>query len=65
MKKGLVDILACPVCRESLELRVLEEDGQEVITGSLDCARCGAVYPIKDSIPDLLPPDRQVNRGTK
>jgi uncharacterized protein YbaR (Trm112 family) len=59
MKKELVDTLACPVCRENLELKIVDENGQEVITGSLSCLRCGAVYPIEDTIPDLLPPDRR------
>jgi uncharacterized protein YbaR (Trm112 family) len=59
MKKELVDVLACPVCREGLELKVIEEDEWEAITDSLSCTRCGAVYPIEDTIPDLLPPDRQ------
>jgi uncharacterized protein YbaR (Trm112 family) len=58
MKKELVDVLACPVCREGLELKIIVEDEQEVVTGSLRCTRCGAVYPIEDTIPDLLPSDR-------
>jgi uncharacterized protein YbaR (Trm112 family) len=65
MKKEIVGILVCPVCRESLELKVMEEDEREVVTGSLECNRCGAVYPIKDTIPDLLPPDRQGIREAK
>ena len=65
MKKELVDVLACPVCREGLELKVIEEDEREVITGSLTCTRCGTVYPIEDTIPDLLPPDRQGVREIK
>jgi uncharacterized protein YbaR (Trm112 family) len=65
MKRELVEILACPVCRESLELEVTEEDDREVITGSLKCTRCGAVYPIEDTIPELLPPDRQHIRETQ
>lgn len=59
MKRELTDILACPVCKDSLELKVTEENEQEVITGSLSCNRCGAVYPIQDTIPELLPPDRR------
>ena len=57
MKKELMDILACPVCKGSLELQVEEEEGEEVISGSLHCARCPESYPIKDTIPNLLPPD--------
>ena len=57
MKKELMDILACPMCKNSLELTVEEEDDKEVINGSLYCANCSESYPIKDTIPNLLPPD--------
>ena len=57
MKKELMDILACPVCKGPLELTVAKEDDKEVITGSLHCAKCPEDYPIEDSIPNLLPPD--------
>ncbi|HAA95647.1 MAG TPA: hypothetical protein DHW65_05930 [Dehalococcoidia bacterium] len=57
MKKDLMDILACPVCKGELELRVAEEDGDNVVNGSLHCGTCDETYPIKDSIPNLLPPD--------
>ena len=57
MKKELLDILACPMCKEDLQLTVTEEDNTEVITGSLYCSRCKVSYPIKEAIPNLLPPD--------
>ena len=57
MKRDLMDILACPVCKGTLELEVTEEDENEVITGSLKCAACSETYPITDAIPNLLPPD--------
>ena len=57
MKRDLMDILACPMCKGPLELEVTEEDENEVITGSLKCSRCPETYPIKDAIPNLLPPD--------
>ena len=56
MKKDLMDILACPVCKGGLELRVDEEQGDEVVKGSLFCGKCDETYPIEDSIPNLLPP---------
>ena len=59
MKKELIDILACPVCKGELELSVEEEKGQEVVTGSLYCPRCNVRYPIVDTIPNLLPPDQR------
>lgn len=57
MKKDLMEILACPVCRGPLELQVVAEEGDEVITGSLECRQCDETYPIVDAIPNLLPPD--------
>ena len=56
MKKDLMEILACPVCKSGLELRVEAEDRDDVITGSLVCHQCNETYPIDDSIPNLLPP---------
>ena len=57
MKKDLMEILACPVCKGGLELQVDEEEGDEVVSGSLDCAACNESYPIVDTIPNLLPPE--------
>ena len=59
MKKELMDILACPVCKGELELTVGEEKDDEVISGSLLCGKCNEKYPINDSIPNLLPPDQR------
>jgi hypothetical protein len=44
-----LEILACPVCRESLAFR--EKEGKE----QLVCKGCKRVYPIEDGIPVLLP----------
>jgi uncharacterized protein YbaR (Trm112 family) len=62
MKRELVEILACPVCRGKLELRVDEEEEGEVITGALHCPRCNHDYPIAGAIPDLLPPQDEPGR---
>ena len=56
MKKDLMEILACPVCKGELELKVEAEDGEEVITGELICDKCTESYPIEEAIPNLLPP---------
>jgi uncharacterized protein YbaR (Trm112 family) len=56
MKRELMDILVCPVCKGELKLTV-EEEKEEVITGSLYCSRCKVHYPITNSIPNLLPPE--------
>ncbi|MER3397560.1 MAG: hypothetical protein C4315_00480 [Chloroflexota bacterium] len=57
MKRDLMEILACPVCKGDLELRVEQEDEKEVIKGSLYCKNCNETYPIEDGIPNLLPPN--------
>ena len=56
MKRDLMNILACPVCKGPLELRVEQEEGTEIIKGLLYCEKCKEEYPIEDSIPNLLPP---------
>jgi uncharacterized protein YbaR (Trm112 family) len=58
MKRELLDILVCPVCKGGLELSVEEEDEREIVTGSLYCPRCREHYPIVEAIPNLLPPDQ-------
>lgn len=57
MRKDLMEIIVCPVCRGDLELTVKEEEGDEVISGHLTCAKCNEHYPIEERIPNLLPPD--------
>jgi uncharacterized protein YbaR (Trm112 family) len=59
MKKELMDILACPVCKGKLELSVEREDEYEIVTGSLYCPKCEVSYPIVDTIPNLLPPEQR------
>ena len=58
MKKELMDILACPMCKGDLELSVEEEDEKgEIVNGSLYCGKCDQRYPIEEGIPNLLPPE--------
>ncbi len=57
MRKELVKILVCPVCKGPLELEIVEEKNDEVVSGSLYCAKCQHHYPIVDTIPNLLPPE--------
>ena len=60
MKKELMEILACPVCKGELALQVETEEGDEVMEGALHCAQCRETYPITDAIPNLLPPQLRV-----
>lgn len=55
MRRKMLDILCCPVCKQDLTLEVIEENEKEIVEGSLCCARCGVQYPIHDGIPNLLP----------
>ena len=57
MKRDLMEILVCPVCKGPLDLTVEREEGDEIVTGALYCAACNESYPIEDTIPNLLPPD--------
>jgi uncharacterized protein YbaR (Trm112 family) len=57
MKRDLVDLLACPVCKGDLHLEAHKVDGEDVLEGSLGCGRCKVSYPIEDGIPNMLPPE--------
>ncbi len=57
MKKDILDILACPECKNSLLLHIEEENEVEVITGTLKCSECDQKYPIANAIPNLIPSD--------
>jgi uncharacterized protein YbaR (Trm112 family) len=54
MKRDLMEILCCPVCKGDLTVDLEKE---EILEGSLFCKACNHRYEIKDGIPDLLPPD--------
>lgn len=57
MKSVLLDILACPVCKSKLKLQSPALSSDDVVSGTLKCSKCGEAYPIKDGIPNLLPPE--------
>ncbi len=63
MRKELMEILACPLCKGELELRADEEDGEEVLTGSLYCGSCPEEYPIVDSVPNFLPAEMRPGKA--
>ena len=46
ISKELLEILACPLCKEEVRLK---EDGS-----GLKCVKCHRVYPIRDDIPVML-----------
>ena len=56
MKRDLMDILVCPVCKGALDLTITGEEDEEIVEGSLRCGACDEVYSIEESIPNMLPP---------
>ncbi len=55
MKRRLLDILACPICKHyPLGLEIFKE-GEEIEEGMLTCENCGRWYPIMETIPHMLP----------
>ena len=56
MRMTLMEILVCPMCRGDLDLTITEQDGDEIVSGSLRCTECQEEYPIEDTIPNMLPP---------
>ncbi|MDI6856391.1 MAG: methytransferase partner Trm112 [Candidatus Thermoplasmatota archaeon] len=57
MKKDLLEILCCPVCKGDLELKIEKEEGNDIIEGLLICKKCGD-YRIEEGVPNLLPKER-------
>jgi len=55
--KGLMEIIVCPMCKGTLQLKVSEQDKREAITGELFCPKCSQCYSIQDGLPNLLPAD--------
>jgi hypothetical protein len=46
ISKDLLDILVCPLCKATVELK---PDGS-----GLKCVQCHRVYPVRDDIPVML-----------
>lgn len=67
MKRELLPYLCCPNCSKELELYVEGSKEDEIISGSLRCARCVLIYPILHAIPRFVPPSvsSAVQRTTK
>ena len=52
----LMEILVCPMCRGELDLKITNQEGDEIVEGVLTCTECGETYPIVNTIPNMLPP---------
>ena len=57
MKSELLEILVCPICKGELTLTVDHEEDGEIVAGSLRCHACEEMFPIDDTIPNMLPPE--------
>jgi len=57
MKRDLLNLLACPACREGLTLAVDVQHDEEIESGRLSCARCRRDYPIDGAIPRFVSGD--------
>jgi len=56
MNKKMLDILACPMCKNHpLEIYELELKDEIIVNGTLFCTSCSRFYPIIEEIPIMLP----------
>jgi uncharacterized protein YbaR (Trm112 family) len=63
MKRRLLDLLACPICKNyPLSLLVFDEK-DEIVEGMIICTSCNRWYPIIDEIPHMLPDDLRSKKG--
>jgi 2-polyprenyl-3-methyl-5-hydroxy-6-metoxy-1,4-benzoquinol methylase/uncharacterized protein YbaR (Trm112 family) len=57
MQIKLLDLLCCPKCSGELSCLTVVEEAGEIVEGKLECAGCGSVYPIEDTIPRFVERD--------
>lgn len=55
MKRRLLELLACPSCRERVTLQGAPSEEDDVTSGSLRCDGCGSCYPLVKGIPRMIP----------
>ena len=56
MRLDLMEILVCAVCRGDLDLAISVQKEDEIVQGTLTCKECDELFPIEDTIPNMLPP---------
>ncbi len=67
MRRQIAETLICPACLPdefSLTLNQRESSGSEISDGDLECGRCGAVYPIKEGVAEVVAPGGDAPDGT-
>ena len=57
VKKELLDILACPVCKGDIE--VYKNKGEEYLL----CRKCSKLYPVRNDIPVMLIEESEEFKG--
>ena len=62
MRRGTLDLLACPSCRGGLRLKEEVIPDRGIGTGRLHCTGCDAEYPVERGVPRLIPSEAPVER---
>ena len=58
MKLKLINLLACPKCKQELSCEAHKKDENDgILEGVLNCAKCGEDFPITNGIPRFVPLD--------
>ena len=57
MHRELLNVLACPACRQALDLDVAREADGDIEAGTLTCRSCRVRYPIERYVPRFVPAD--------
>jgi SAM-dependent methyltransferase len=57
MKRRLLDLLVCPMCKSELSLRTDLASGDEIVSGTLSCGACRIGYPVARGIPRFVAQD--------
>jgi len=58
MKKALLDVLICPSClpeENALKANIASQDGDDILSGALQCPQCNRTFPIEDGVAYLDP----------
>ena len=59
MDKSLMKILVCPICKGKLDLKIIENQQDTIISGELVCKKCKEFFTIKNDVTHLLPKNLQ------
>lgn len=54
MKKNVMDILVCPICKGEMRLKTKDKNKEDILQGELICKTCSESYSISEGIPRLI-----------